>query len=121
VPRTRVIIESPFKGDITHNMMYLSLCLRDSILNHNESPYASHGLLTMALDDDNDLERDVGIKCGYEWQAVADKVIVSADLGVSGGMKACIDTALRNDMKVEHRKLPPDMLEQLANAKYDYV
>lgn len=119
--RQRVIIESPFAGDITHNMMYLSLCLRDSILNHNETPYASHGLLTMALDDDNVLERDVGIKCGYEWQAVAEYVVVYEDLGVSGGMKAGIDTALRNDMKVIHRKLPPDMLEQLENANYDYV
>ena len=42
---TRVIVESPYAGDIEKNMRYLRACIRDCLL-RGETPYASHALYT---------------------------------------------------------------------------
>lgn len=39
----RVIIESPYHGNVERNLRYLRACLRDSLL-RGEAPFASHGL-----------------------------------------------------------------------------
>ena len=73
-----VIIESPYKGknweDLERNKRYLRACIRDCI-NRDESPYASHRLLTDALDDTNPIERAVGIKAGLAWRHARQAVL----------------------------------------------
>lgn len=48
----RVIIESPYAGDVDANLTYLRACLRDCLL-RGEAPFASHGLYAQpgVLDD----------------------------------------------------------------------
>lgn len=90
----RVIIESPYAGDVEKNLRYLRACLRDS-LKRGEAPFASHGLYTQpgVLDDDDPEERKHGIAAGFEWRSVADATVVYADLGVSPGVQEGIDHA----------------------------
>lgn len=102
----RVIIESPYAGDVQRNLRYLRACMRDCIL-RGETPYASHGLLTQpgVLDDDVPEEREAGIKAGFAWRDVASATVVYTDLGVSGGMKLGIADARRANCPVECRTL----------------
>jgi len=45
---TRVIIESPYAGDIEVNLKYAKLCILDS-LKRGEAPLASHLLYTQPV------------------------------------------------------------------------
>lgn len=97
-----VIIESPFagKGDTDEeraknterNKRYLARCVRDCVL-RGESPYASHRMLTSALDDMNPDERKLGIEAGFAWREVADATVVYTDHGISPGMEEGIKNA----------------------------
>jgi len=91
-----VIIESPYKGEVQRNLRYLRSCIRDC-LSRNESPYASHRMLTDALDDDSPAERALGIEAGLAWRrAVVTEgprgalcyvlPVFYVDLGWSNGM-----------------------------------
>lgn len=82
----KVIIESPFAGDVKRNIEYAKLCLKDS-LNRGEAPFASHLLYTQVLNDEISEERELGIKAGFEWGNVADLRAFYIDYGISPGMK----------------------------------
>lgn len=85
----RVIIESPFAGDVAGNLRYLRACMRDCLL-RGESPYAGHALYTQegVLRDDVPDERALGIAAGFEWRDAAATTIFYCDRGWSSGMKA---------------------------------
>lgn len=88
----KVVIESPYAGDVKRNTEYARLCLKDS-LNRGESPLCSHLLLTQVLDDTIPKERELGINAGLHWTDVADAHIFYIDYGLSPGMiKALIRT-----------------------------
>jgi len=118
-----VIIESPFKGDVERNKRYLRSCIRDCI-NRGESPYASHRMLTDALDDNDPIERTLGIEAGLAWRNVTQPVfrngarihgistmvhhVFYVDLGISDGM-AFAETRYSNEgIPYEERTLPPN-------------
>lgn len=86
----RVIIESPFAGDVERNTAYARRALLDS-LRRGEYPIASHLLYPQVLDDDVPAERRQGIDAGLAWRHVAEKAIFYVDLGWSGGMLAARD------------------------------
>ncbi len=102
----RVVVESPFAGDLERNAAYLDACLADCV-RRDESPYASHGLLTRpgVLDDADPEQRAAGIAAGLAWHAVADAVVVYTDLGVSRGMQQAVDNALNLRIPLEVRSL----------------
>ncbi len=81
-----VIIESPYSGNVGRNKLYLQACIKDC-LRRGESPYASHQMLTEALNDLKPEERDAGIKAGFAFHQVADYSAVYYDFGVSEGMQ----------------------------------
>ena len=88
----RVILESPYQGNkeqIKLNEMYAEFCMHDMIVNHNESPYASHLLYTreFVLKDDVPRERKLGIKAGFFWRDVAERTAFYCDLGMTPGME----------------------------------
>lgn len=85
----RVIIESPYAGNVAEHMRYLQRCIRDCLA-RGESPYASHQMLTEALNDVEASERDLGISAGFEWRSSADATVVFTDYGISTGMAAGI-------------------------------
>lgn len=88
----RVIIESPYAGDRETHARYLQRCIRDC-LDRGESPYASHLMLTDALDDDDPKQRARGFEAGFAWRRAADATVVYTDYGISRGMKVGIENA----------------------------
>ncbi len=108
----RVIIESPYGSDddqiIARNIRFLQACMHDAIVNHNEAPFASHGLYTQpgVLDDRNPEERSLGIQAGFLWRDVAEATIVYTNLGVTKGMKYGIEHAEENGTPIIRRLCP---------------
>ena len=99
MPHTLVILESPYGSPdpavVAANVEYLQRCIRHSILTCGESPYASHQMLTAALDDCSPEEREVGIKAGFAWRTTATQTVVYLDRGLSRGMVFGIQDALK--------------------------
>jgi len=100
----RVMIESPYAGDVHDNILYLHSCMMDS-LNRGEAPFASHGFYTEVLNDDDQKERALGIKCGYAWMKAADRVVFYVDKGWSKGMRDAFITASTLGKDVEMRRI----------------
>lgn len=100
----RVIIESPYAGEVNNNRAYLQECVLDC-LKRNESPYASHGFFTQFLNDNKPDERALGIKAGLVWGDAADLIVVYEDLGVSEGMKQGIAEHVRKGRQIEYRSI----------------
>lgn len=102
----RVIVESPYAGDIEANVAYARACVRDSVL-RGEAPIASHLLFTQPgiLDDDVPAERQLGIDAGLAWRAVAEASVVYTDRGISRGMEYGIAAAIQAGIPVEYRSL----------------
>ncbi len=102
----RVVIESPFAGDVDRNIDYARKCLRDSLL-RGEYPIASHLLYTQdgVLNDNIPEERKHGIDAGLEWLDVAEKHIFYIDYGMSSGMKYAEEFSQNVGKNIEYRKI----------------
>lgn len=116
----RVIIESPYAGDVASNLEYARACLLDS-LRRGEAPIASHLLHTQVLDDTQPADRALGCEAGRAWIQCADAVAVYVDRGVSSGMQDAIDIAAWLGVPVEERRLRVDPRTRIARAleRYD--
>lgn len=103
----RVVIESPYAGDVERNLRYLRACMRDCLL-LGEAPFASHALYTQAgvLDDSKLHERQQGMAAGLAWGQCADLTVIYKDLGISSGMQLGIDASKAEGRPVEYRTLP---------------
>lgn len=86
----RVVVESPYAGDVDANVEYLVQCLADS-LSRQEAPFASHRMYPGVLDDADRDQRELGIAAGYEWMMMADMVVFYVDRGFSPGMLRALD------------------------------
>lgn len=100
----RVIIESPYAGDIRGNTEYLKRCLRDSI-DRGEAPLASHLLYPFVLREDLKDERQLGIELGFEWWYGARCIVFYIDKGWSSGMLTALERAKRFGKDIEFRRL----------------
>jgi hypothetical protein len=102
----RVIVESPYAGDVPMNIAYAKLCVRDCLL-RGEAPIASHLLYTQdgILKDDVPEERKLGIDAGLEWGVMAEATVVYTDRGISNGMRYGIAHALKHGRPIEYRSL----------------
>jgi hypothetical protein len=110
----RVIVESPYKGDILKNEIYGEFCLHDCIVNHNESPFASHLLYTRqhVLRDHIPEERKLGIEAGFYWREVSEKTVFYVDLGMTEGMELGIADCVKKKHPYEIRKLSPEVRDR---------
>lgn len=102
----RVIIESPYAGEVEANVAYARAAMRDS-LNRGEAPIASHLLYTQPgiLRDDAPDERQWGIDAGLAWREVADLAAFYIDRGWSAGMLAAREIYEREGRPFEERAL----------------
>jgi hypothetical protein len=112
----RVIVESPYAGDIDMNEMYCEYCLHDCLVNYNESPYASHLLYTRdhVLRDHVPEERKLGIEAGFFWRECAEMTVFYTDLGITDGMQQGIDDCEEKGHPYEIRKLPDNIWNEFA-------
>lgn len=106
----RVIIESPYAGDVEYNTRYARMCLLDSVL-RGEAPLASHLLYTQILDDLVAADREKGLSAGWAWIERCDLVAVYTDLGTSPGMMRGIERAIRAEKEIEYRSLPAHLFD----------
>ena len=112
----KVIVESPYAGNVERNVAYARLCLKDCFLRRKaEAPFASHLLYTQpnVLDDAIPEERKLGIEAGFEWRSSAEATVVYTDLGISKGMEFGIEHAKKQGRPIEYRNLPEKWLEKL--------
>ena len=114
----RVILESPYAGAIKLNVLYARFCMHDCLVNHNESPYASHLLYTQehVLRDEIPGERKLGIDAGFIWRAVADYTVFYLDLGMSSGMKLGLEHLRETEQEFYERQLPADLYARFIHA-----
>ena len=101
-----VYLESPYAGDVEKNIKYARLCMKDSI-DRGEYPFASHLLYTQEniLDDNDPVERKLGIVACFAFAKLCSKTVIYADLGISDGMMLGIEDAIRNKRIIEVRYL----------------
>ena len=102
----RVILESPYAGDVERNIIYARMCVKDSLL-RGEAPIASHLLYTQEgiLNDLNPEERMLGINAGLKWKELADKQVFYIDYGMSTGMEYGLNYAKEHNVPFEIRKI----------------
>ena len=102
----RVIVESPYAGDVERNEAYARAAMRDCLV-RGEAPYASHLLYTQPgiLDDDDPDQRQHGIEAGFAWADVADAVVVYIDHGISEGMRVGIERHEAAGLTIDEREL----------------
>ena len=102
----RVIVESPYAGNVEINLVYARACLRDSLA-RGEAPIASHLLYTQpgVLRDEVPSERQWGIDAGLAWGPFAEATVVYHDRGISPGMEYGINRAVAEGRPVEYRLL----------------
>jgi hypothetical protein len=89
-----VVIESPYAGCVPLHKAYLQACIRDC-LSRGETPYASHQMLTEALDDNVPEDRELSISSGLSMRDFiflhGGYAVYYADLGWSSGMQRAKD------------------------------
>lgn len=107
----KVILESPFAGDVETNISYARKCMRDCFM-RGEAPIASHLLYTQdgILDDLIPEERTLGIEAGLLWGDLAERTVVYTDLGISRGMQYGIERAEKMGRPIEYRSINSDNL-----------
>lgn len=120
----RVILESPFAAETVEeaerNRRYLVRCMHDCFA-RGEAPFASHGLYTIALDDDIPEERALGIEAGLAWGECATKSVVYTDLGISDGMQKGINRAHLDGRDVEYREIGKEEITPPPEVMIDVV
>lgn len=102
----RVILESPYAGDIEANVDYARKAARDA-LSRGESPMVSHLLYTQPgiLNDEIPEERQWGIDAGLAWAVCAEMSVVYIDRGISKGMEYGIKNAKDNNRPIDYRRI----------------
>jgi hypothetical protein len=102
----KVVLESPYAGDIERNVKYARRAVRDS-LSRGEAPIASHLLYTQPeiLKDHISEERQWGIDAGLVWKDAAEATVMYIDYGMSEGMKLGLKHAKSKSHRVEFRKI----------------
>jgi len=114
----RVVVESPYKGNIPVNEIYGEFCMHDCLVNHDEAPYASHLLYTRTwvLRDDVPEERKLGIEAGFVWRDVAEQSNFYVDLGLTEGMDLGIDDCNEKGKPYELRSLPDNLWDRFITV-----
>jgi hypothetical protein len=105
----RVVLESPYAGEVERNVAYARRCVRHS-LSLGEAPIASHLLYTQQgiLNDNIPGERQLSIEAGLAWLDVADAMVAYVDHGISPGMAEAIRRAQEAGKRVDQRQIGKD-------------
>lgn len=81
-----IFICSPYRGDVKRNREIARKLCKRVILDGN-APYAPHLYLTDVLDDNDEYQRDLGLRCGLQFLSSCDELLVYHHNGISDGMK----------------------------------
>lgn len=110
----RVVVESPYavKNDaldqdveIEKNKTYARAACKDC-MRQGEIPFASHLFFPQFLDEDNPVEREIGIAAGYCFWKEFDRIVFYIDNGISPGMAKALERSILEKKPYEFRQLP---------------
>lgn len=118
LPFRRIVLESPWKATEAYSSeqhrVYLDHCLTDC-RSRWEAPYCSHfGLMG---DDDDELQRQIGIRAGWQWGELAEYVVAYTDFGVTEGMRLSIAHYEKLGKPIEWRKLPAPLVKSILEME----
>lgn len=95
-PRITVCVESPYKGDdsfqYARNHAY-ALAAMMHAMDNGASPYLSHILIPLALDDRVIADRNVGLSCALAMGDALSERWFYVDYGMSTGMNLALERA----------------------------
>lgn len=106
-PMQRVVVESPYAGDIAANTAYAQTACKDC-MRKGEIPFASHLFFPQFLDETNQVQRDIGIAAGYCFWKEFDKIVFYIDRGISPGMAKALERSILEKKPYEFRQLPKE-------------
>lgn len=112
--KSTVVIESPYAAikeknlTVEDNLKYCKLCVEHSIHN-GEAPFAGHLIFPTVLNDDDPVERSIGIACHASYIPQCHVVAFYVDLGISDGMREGLRIAIESYSTVVFRTLHGDI------------
>lgn len=104
----KVIIETPYAGNIEYNSEFTKACVRDSLINHNENPQCLHLIYPKIINDEDTSERSLGLGRSFAIHKKANRKIYYLDRGFTEGMREGFVHAIDNGIPVEFRCLSKD-------------
>jgi len=96
----KIYICSPLRGNIEDNINKAKEHCKFVVTKMKAIPVCPHIYFTQFLDDNNELERQIGMDFGLRLLSECNKVIVFDDDGISEGMKKEIELANRLNIPV---------------------
>ncbi len=103
-PSPRVVfVSSPYRGDVPRNLA-IARAAAHQVFQAGHVPVVAHMYIPQVLDDDDPVERALGIDAALVLLARSDEVWVFGE--PSEGMRMEIDEAHRLGLPVSHRPLP---------------
>lgn len=100
----RVILESPYAGEVERNRLYALACSKD-MFDRGEAVFASHLIYPRFLQAYNLSERAQGLEAGKAWIPAAQCMVIYTDFGVTSGMEEGIEEAKKHGVPILRRKL----------------
>lgn len=98
-----VFVSSRLRGNLAKNIKTAEkLCQK--VLLKGRTPFAPHVYFTRFLDDNNEVERKLGIESGLELLKLCDEMWVFDFDGISSGMQQELDFALGLGKKIVYFK-----------------
>lgn len=97
----KIYICSPLRGNIEDNINKAKEYCKFVVAKMKAMPVCPHIYFTQFLDDNNELEREIGMDFGLRLLSECDRVMVFDNNGISEGMKKEIELANRLNIPVE--------------------
>ena len=101
----RVIVESPYAGNVERNIRYARAACR-WLLQLGKAPFAAHLIYGQCIDG-SEGEREFAMQAGMSWRSACAKTTTLAfiDFGISAGMRAGMTHARSLGQEVEEISL----------------
>lgn len=99
----KIFVSSPLAGDYENNIKNAQKYCRE-VLFQGHMPLAPHIYYTNFLEDNNEVERQLGMYMGLKWLAECDEMWVFNQNGISKGMQAEIDVATQLNIPIKYKE-----------------
>ena len=99
----KIFISSPLAGDYENNIKNAQKYCREALF-QGYIPLAPHVYYTSFLEENNEIERQLGMDMGLRWLAECDEMWVFNQNGISKGMQVEIDMATQLNIPIKYKE-----------------